>query len=116
MTGLIFRFWFQDGRGAGLSVAERQTIPAEAGATYTVVDAATQAPPAGLRLKRDGDDLELELEDETVVRIENFFAEELDTAFELSEGMTVASADLASLESITAGVSTASAGELIGPA
>ncbi len=48
-------------------------IVAKPDASYSVFDQATMLPPAGLVLKRKQDELEIELDQQLVVSIENFF-------------------------------------------
>jgi hypothetical protein len=56
-----------------LSLEELLVIPAQKGATYTLIDAASNKPVTDMLLKRDGDTLVVEVDCEVVAQIEQFY-------------------------------------------
>ena len=81
MSDLILVVESPDGRVLERPLAGLETIGAEAGAAYALIDAATGMPAEGLELKREGEDLDVEVNQETVVHIDDFYAQDLDATF-----------------------------------
>ena len=64
-----------DGSSRKISVFEPKIVQSVEQANYTLIDETTQLPPAGMRLICQGEDLKVEVEDEVVATIEDFYAE-----------------------------------------
>ncbi|WP_417618494.1 Ig-like domain-containing protein [Oceanisphaera sp.] len=81
------------------ALTQLQTLIAQPGAVYTLVDKDSQTPPQELVLKRKGNNLEAEVEQQLVARIEGFYDEDLAATYSLdgsltpADGMVLGSAD-----------------------
>ena len=81
------------------ALTQLQTLIAQSGAVYTLVDKDSQTPPQELVLKRKGNILEVEVEQQLVARIEGFYDEDMAATYSLdgsltpADGMVLGSAD-----------------------
>ncbi|WP_417617607.1 hypothetical protein, partial [Oceanisphaera sp.] len=81
------------------TLTQLQVLTAQPGAVYTLVDKGSQTPPQGLVLKRKGNHLEAEVEQQLVARIEGFYDEDMAAIYSLdgsltpADGMLLGSAD-----------------------
>ncbi|NRB38853.1 MAG: hypothetical protein HRU20_10355, partial [Pseudomonadales bacterium] len=84
MSKLFLRQQSQDGRRTDfpLSLNHISHLKVEPGATYSVIDATTQQPPSSLKLKREDDDLEIEINDELLVKLEAFYQEDIAAVYQ----------------------------------
>ncbi|MGL1930944.1 MAG: hypothetical protein OCC45_04180 [Desulfotalea sp.] len=62
-------------------VDDLTTFQTEPGSVYTIQDPKTGKPPKDLLLKKEGDDLLVEVDGEEVARIDDFFSERADAIF-----------------------------------
>ena len=99
MTELILRTRHADGRTLTQPLSEMGDLVAEAGATYTIVDAETLEQPEGLTLERKDDDLEIQLEGEAVVVLDDFYVASPDGGFAPTAEFALTSADLPAVSS-----------------
>nr|VFJ62899.1 MAG: Regulatory P domain of the subtilisin-like proprotein convertase [Candidatus Kentron sp. DK] len=96
-----------------------QTITAQPGAVYTVIDPTTGEPPAGLRFEEADDTLTIKLDGETVARFDGFFAEDVDAVFSMNDqpiatvGTPVASTDAAADAAIVPDAASAAEGTVV---
>ena len=96
-----------------------QTITAQPGAVYTVIDPATGEPPAGMHFEEVGDTLTIKVDGETVVRFDGFFAEDVDAVFSMNGkpistvGTPVASTDAAVDAAIAPDAASAAEGTVV---
>ena len=59
-----------------LPLDQLQTLVVERGATYSVIDTATQKPPAGMVLKKVGDALSVEVDGVAVAQVQHFYQDD----------------------------------------
>ena len=71
----------QDNTIVEYAFKELSSIKAHPGSVYTIKDTQTDQLPEGLILKRDGDDLEIEVTKDSIVKIEKFYGEDANTLF-----------------------------------
>jgi hypothetical protein len=64
------------------------SVPAHPGSVYTVIDTLTGAPPEDFEVKKNGADLEVEVEDEVVARVEDFYDTDAQTLFSTDGSFT----------------------------
>ena len=94
MPELILRTRHADGRTVAQPLSEFAALIAEPGATYTIVDAATQETPEGLSFERKDEDLEIHLEGEPVILLDDFYGTQTSALFG-TDGSLDPSAELA---------------------
>ena len=94
MSELILRTRLADGTTVAQPLTEVATLPVEPGATYAVVDAATDEAPTGLTFERKDEDLEVQLDGEAVVVLDEFYTADTSAAFSTDAGFALGSADL----------------------
>ena len=75
MAKLILRVVSSTKQVQDINLAGLMALPVEMGATYTLLDGTTQTPVKDLLLKKGGDTLVVQVEDEAVARIEYFYAD-----------------------------------------
>jgi len=83
-------------------------LPAEPGATYKVIDAATQKPLGGIVLKKKGDALLVEIDSEPAAQVEHFYADNQTGAFDVGSGGGAGESHL-----ITQSTPTAEGGDVV---
>jgi len=84
-----------NGRVIEYPLTQGQAVLARPGATYTLLDQTTQQLPEGLVLKRDGEDLDLVVDQISVAHVSDFYANDTDAIFSVdgstapSDNMTI---------------------------
>ncbi len=81
MPELILRTQLQNGATQTRPLSEVVALPVEAGANYSIVDAETEQTPVGLSFERKDEDLEIQLEGESVVVLDDFYAPDTAATF-----------------------------------
>lgn len=94
----------KSGRVAEPSSQHPFTIKAQSGATYSVINKETNAFPEDLLVKRNGNALEIEVEQEVAIRIENFYGDKVKATFSTdgsltpAKGMAITSSSIAAAD------------------
>ena len=70
-----------------LSSHEIQTLQVESGVTYSLLDPETQTFPASMIMKRQGKNLEVEVDHQTLAIVENFYSENASAFFNADESI-----------------------------
>ena len=99
MSNLIIVENLSDNRSSQTELSIEQTITAQMNAVYTVINKETGKSPANAINKRNGDDLEILIDDEIVATIEGFYSIGMTASYDV-DGSPLAAADIADNESI----------------
>ncbi|WP_293268878.1 Ig-like domain-containing protein [Neptunomonas sp.] len=103
MAIYVLREVMKNGVSVVHSLADASSLPATAGSIYTLIEKASQEPVGDVVLKRKGRLLEVEVDQNTIVRIEGFFGDQVAATFSVdgslavSEDMSVSSTDAATV-------------------
>ena len=95
---LILRTQLPNGETLIRPLSDAAVLPAEAGATYTILDAETEQAPVGLEFDRKDQDLEIQLEGETVVVLDDFYTADMAATFSADRGLTTGEFALSSAD------------------
>jgi len=115
MSELMLRTRLSNGQTIAQPISDFSEVAAlsvEAGATYTIIDANTQETPVGLVFERREQDLEIELEGETLVVLDDFYVADNAATFS-SNGSFAPSADFALTSADVPAVSAAGSLEAV---
>ncbi|UTW07207.1 Ig-like domain-containing protein [Pseudomonas benzenivorans] len=83
MSALRLRLLFPSQQTKDVPLTQLLVVPAERGVTYSIIDAATQKPASGIVLKKKGDALIVEVDEQALVEIEHFYADDQGAAFDV---------------------------------
>ena len=101
MSALRLRLLSPSQQTKDVPLTQLLVVPAERGVTYSIIDAATQKPVSGIVLKKKGDALVVEVDEQPVVQIEHFYADDQGAAFDVGpaasgEAQLITASDAAS--------------------
>ena len=99
MSNLIIVENLSDNRSSQTELSSEQTFTAQVDAVYTVINKETGKSPANAINKRNGDDLEILVDDEIVATIEGFYSIGMTASYDV-DGSPLAAANVADNESI----------------
>ena len=82
MANLVLRQTSRSGNVTDIPLDEVADLRVEPNATYTVVDLDTGQPAEGVEVSRDGRDLEIKVDGQTVATIDGFYVDGTMASFE----------------------------------
>jgi len=102
-----------DGQRQTNELSALQTLSVESGVVYSLLDVQTESLPEELLLKRKGNDLEVEVDGETVLHIEGFYASGADASFSASSAMIDGDILVTSSDTLDSGVVSGSGESIV---